>query len=67
MGLFSNKNQVGLYIDSETISVVNGQVTGSALNVIGFCEMRVPTFLEAGPEAKQKTLEDVRTALNRAC
>jgi len=66
MGLFSDKNQVGLYVDSETISVVSGQTVGSTLKVTGFSEMRLPTFLESGAESKQKTLDDIRTAFTRA-
>lgn len=66
MGLLSNKNQVGLYVDSETISVVSGQVAGSSVTVTGFSEIRVPTFLDSGAESKQKTLDDIRTAFTRA-
>ncbi len=66
MGLFAEKNQVGLYVDTETISVVSGQISGSSINVTGFAELHVPTFLEAGLELKQKTLNDIRTVLGRA-
>lgn len=66
MALFPEKNQVGLYMDSETISVLNGQVSGSAIQVKGFAELRVPTALEGDADARQKTLEQVRRALEGA-
>ena len=66
MGLFAEKNQVGLYIDAETISVLSGQAMGSSVNVTGFSELRVATNLEGEGEAKQRTLDQIKTALNRA-
>lgn len=66
MGLFPDKNRIGLYVDSETISVVNSQIAGSGVKVVGFAELRVPTLLESGPESRQKILGDIRTAFNRA-
>lgn len=66
MGLFSDKKQVGLYVDSDTISVVNSQIVGSAVKVTGFSELRVQTLLDAGPESKQRILDDIRTAFTRA-
>ena len=66
MGLFPEKSQVGLYVDSETICVVNGQIAGSAIRLTGFSELRQPVALEGDPDAKQKALDNIRTALNRA-
>ncbi len=66
MGLFLDKNQVGLYVDSETITVVSGQVKASTVTVTGFAEIRVPTLLDSGPESRQKILNDIRTAFTRA-
>lgn len=67
MALFPSKSQVGLYVDTETISVVNGRVAGSAISVAGFAELRVPTTLDGGSaELKQKTLENIKTVLSSA-
>ena len=66
MALFSDKNQVGLYMDSETITVLSAQVSGSSVEVIGYSELRVATNLEGEGEDKQRILDQIKTALNRA-
>lgn len=66
MGLFPEKSQVGLYVDSETITVVSGQVAGQAVSTAGFSELRAPTSLEGDAQARQKTLDLIKTALQRA-
>ena len=66
MALFPDKTQVGLYVDSETIAVLSGQVGGANIQVAGFSELRVSSALEGDADSRQKTLDQIKTALNQA-
>jgi hypothetical protein len=66
MALLPSKNQVGLYVDADTITVVNGDAAGAQINVAGFAELKGAVSLEGDADAKQKALDLIKTALNRA-
>ena len=46
MGLFSTSNQVGLYVDAQTICVVNVEHVGQTTKILGSSEVKMENALE---------------------
>ena len=66
MGLFGAKNRVGVYIDAETVCVVNVGMVATKPRIIGFAEVRGPNTFETTAEKNEELAQKIRKALHDA-